>query len=223
MDIAIDIFNYIFTAILCGVFLTWMHLIPSMYKSFTKTPYLDKFENISNQTPKVSIILPARNEEKFIGKCLESFIHQDYVNYEIMAIDDSSDDNTWEIIEKYAKNSKKVVPVKAKPKPDGWMGKNWACMEGFKRATGDLILFTDADTRYSEKVVSYAVAHLLSEKLDVLTVIPRLLCLDNITKITLPMLSTFLHSRYSALNVNDPKKGIGYFFGSFFIITKKIL
>tara|TARA_B100001146_G_scaffold93660_1_gene82988 strand:- start:9 stop:1223 length:1215 start_codon:yes stop_codon:yes gene_type:complete len=222
MDIAIDIFNYIFTAILCGVFLTWMHLIPSMYKSFTKTPYLDKFENISNQTPKVSIILPARNEEKFIGKCLESFIHQDYVNYEIMAIDDSSDDNTWEIIEKYAKNSKKVVPVKAKPKPDGWMGKNWACMEGFKRATGDLILFTDADTRYSEKVISYAVAHLLSEKLDVLTVIPRLLCLDNITKITLPMLSTFLHSRYSALNVNDPKKGIGYFFGSFFIIKKEI-
>ena len=125
-------------------------------------------------------------------------------------------------MKKYAKNSKKVVPVKAKPKPDGWMGKNWACMEGFKRATGDLILFTDADTRYSEKVVSYAVAHLLSEKLDVLTVIPRLLCLDNITKITLPMLSTFLHSRYSALNVNDPKKGIGYFFGSFFIIKKEI-
>jgi len=66
-----------------------------------------------------------------------------------------------------------------------------------------------------------AVAHLLSEKLDVLTVIPRLLCLDNITKITLPMLSTFLHSRYSALNVNNPKKGIGYFFGSFFIIKKE--
>ena len=81
MDIAIDVFNYIFTAILCGVFLTWMHLIPSMYKSFTKTPYLDKFENTSNQTPKVSIILPARNEEKFIGKCLESFVHQDYTNY----------------------------------------------------------------------------------------------------------------------------------------------
>ena len=102
------------------------------------------------------------------------------------------------------------------------MGKNWACMAGFKRATGDLLLFTDADTRYSEKVISFAVTHLLSEKLDVLTVIPRLLCLDNITKITLPMLSTFLHSRYSALNVNNPEKGIGYFFGSFFIIKKEI-
>ena len=221
-DIAIDIFNYIFTAILIGVFLAWVSLTSSMYKSFTKTPYLDKFENSSDQIPKVSIILPARNEEKFIGKCLESFVNQDYTNYEIMAIDDSSDDKTWEIIEKYAKKSDKVVPVKAASKPDGWMGKNWACMEGFKRASGDLLLFTDADTVYSKKVLSLAVAHLLSEKLDVLTVIPRLLCLDNITKITLPMLSTFLHSRYSALNVNNPKKGIGYFFGSFFIIQKEV-
>ena len=220
-DIAIDVFNYIFTAILCGVFLAWISLISSMYKSFTKTPYLDKFENSSNQTPMVSIILPARNEEKFIGKCLDSFVQQDYNNYEIVVVDDSSNDATWEIIEKYAKNSEKIIPVKAEPKPDGWMGKNWACMEGFKHANGDLLLFTDADTRYSEKVISFAVAHLLSEKLDVLTVIPRLLCLDNITKITLPMLSTFLHSRYSALNVNNPKKGIGYFFGSFFIIKKE--
>ncbi len=221
-DIAIDVFNYIFTAILIGVFLAWVSLTSSMYKSFTKTPYLDKFENSSDQIPKVSIILPARNEEKFIGKCLESFVNQDYTNYEIMAIDDSSDDKTWEIIEKYAKKSDKVVPVKAASKPDGWMGKNWACMEGFKRASGGLLLFTDADTVYSKKVLSLAVAHLLSEKLDVLTVIPRLLCLDNITKITLPMLSTFLHSRYSALNVNNPKKGIGYFFGSFFIIQKEV-
>ena len=221
-DIAVDVFNYVFTAILIGVFLAWISLIFSMYKSFTRTPYLDKFNNSSKQTPKVSIILPARNEEKFIGKCLESFIQQDYENYEIMAVDDSSDDRTWQIIEKYAASSEKVVPIKAKPKPDGWMGKNWACMEGFNRASGDLLLFTDADTRYSEKVISFAVTHLLSEKLDVLTVIPRLLCLDNITKITLPMLSTFLHSRYSALNVNNPKKGIGYFFGSFFIIKKEI-
>ena len=185
-----------------------------MFKSFTRTPYLDKFENISKDTPKVSIILPARNEEKFIGKCLESFVQQDYSNYEIIAVDDSSNDSTWKIIEKYAKKSEKIVPVKANAKPDGWMGKNWACIEGFKRATGDLMLFTDADTTYSKKVISLSVAHLLSEKLDVLTVIPRLICIDNITKI--------LHSRYSALNVNNPKKGVWYFFGSFFIIKKDV-
>ena len=103
VDIALDVFNYIFTVILIGVFLTWISLIFSMYKSFTRTPYLDKFGNTSKEIPKVSIILPARNEEKFIGNCLESFVRQDYTNYEIITVDDSSDDDTWKIIEKYAK------------------------------------------------------------------------------------------------------------------------
>jgi hypothetical protein len=69
-------------------------------------------------------------------------------------------------------------------------------------------------------VISLAVSHLLSLDLDALTVIPRMLCLDKITKITLPMISTFLHTRFSALRVNDISKGTGYFFGSFFIIKK---
>ena len=52
-----------------------------------------------------------------------------------MAIYHSSDENTWKIIEKYSKNDK-VIPIKANSKPDGWMGKNWACMEGFRHASG---------------------------------------------------------------------------------------
>ena len=107
-------------------------------------------------------------------------------------------------------------------KPQNWMGKNWACMEGFKKATGNIMLFTDADTKFEKNVISLAVSHLQSEDLDALTVIPRLRCIDRITKITLPMLSTFLHSRYSALNVNNPKKKVGYFFGSFFVIKRKV-
>ena len=82
------------------------------------------------------------------------------------------------------------------------------------------MLFTDADTTHTGSVISLAVSHLLSLELDALTVIPRMLCLDKITKITLPMISTFLHTRFSALRVNDTSKGTGYFFGSFFIIKK---
>ena len=67
-EIIIDVFNFIFTIILIGVFLAWLSLMHSMYQSFTKTPFLDKFDNKSNSTPKVSIILPARNEEDYISK-----------------------------------------------------------------------------------------------------------------------------------------------------------
>ncbi len=221
MELIIDIFNYSLTAILIGICGTWIFLIKSMRDSFRLTPYLDKFENTSKDTPKVSIILPARNEQDYIERCLDSLIKQDYGNYEIIVIDDSSDDNTGKIIAEYAKENSKIIPVIAKPKPEGWMGKNWACMEGFRKSSGELLLFTDADTKHSKNVVSLAVAHLQSTNLDALSTIPKLLTFDFWTNVTLPMISTFLHTRFSALNVNNPTKKTGYFFGSFFILKKK--
>ena len=217
----IDIFNFSLAAILVGVSCTWIFLIRSMINSFRLTPYLDKFEKIKHDNPKVSIILPARNEEEFLAKCLNSLIDQDYSNYEIIVIDDSSEDSTNNIILEYAKKNPKIIPVSAKPKPDGWMGKNWACMEGYKKTTGELLLFTDADTTHARNVVSLSVSNLLSHNLDALTVIPKLVSIDFWTKITLPMISTFLHTRFSAVRVNDPSKKTGYFFGSFFIIKRK--
>ena len=216
-----DVINYSFFAIMLGVAGAWVALIKSMISSFTRTPYLDRFEKKSHETPKVSIILPARNEEGFIEECLDSLLDQDYTNYEIIAIDDSSDDSTGKIISEYARKNPKIIHVSAAPKPDGWMGKNWACMEGYKKATGELLLFTDSDTRHSKSIILLAVDHLLSLELDALTVIPKMNCLDTWTRITLPVLSTFLHTRFSALRVNDPTKKTGYFFGSFFIITRK--
>jgi len=220
INILLDVINYILVAILIGVSATWIALIKSMLRTFNESPFLDKFEKKEHEKPRVSVILPARNEEKFIEKCLNSLLNQDYDNYEIIAINDSSTDSTGNIIKEYSKKFPKIISVDAKPKPDGWIGKNWACIEGYKKASGDLLLFTDADTTHTSSVISLAVSHLLSLELDALTVIPRMLCLDKITKITLPMISTFLHTRFSALRVNDASKGTGYFFGSFFIIKK---
>ena len=204
-----------------GVACTWVYLIWSMMMSFTHTPHLTDFEFRKHSTPKVSIIVPARNEEGYVKKCLESLTAQDYENYEVIAVNDSSEDSTGQIIDEFAKKSPKIISVTAGPKPDGWMGKNWACMEGFKKASGDLLLFTDADTHHKPCMLSLSVSYLLLNGLDALTVIPRLLALDWWTRVTLPMISTFLHTQFSALKVNDPKKKTGYFFGSFFIIKKE--
>lgn len=221
MELVADISNFILSAILIGICSAWVFLIKSMNDSFNLTPYLDKFEKMQHDSPKISIILPARNEEEFIGKCLQSLIDQDYKNYEIIVINDSSEDSTEKIISEYAKKSSKIIHVNARPKPTGWVGKNWACMEGYQKATGSLLLFTDSDTTHAKNVISLAVSHLLSLNLDALTVIPKMLSMDFWTKITLPMISTFLHTRFSALKVNDSKKKTGYFFGSFFIIKRK--
>jgi glycosyltransferase involved in cell wall biosynthesis len=222
MDVILEIFNYILIGILIGVSGAWIFLIKSMLDSFRLTPFVDKFEKKEHNKPKVSIILPARNEEKLIGRCIDSLLDQDYENYEIIAIDDSSEDSTGKIIKNYSEKNSKVVPVFARPKPPDWMGKNWACMEGYQKSSGELLLCTDSDTWHSKKLISLAVSHLLSSNLDALTVIPKMLCLDWWTKVTLPVLSTFLHTRFSALRVNDPSKKTGYFFGSFFIIKKQV-
>lgn len=220
MVLPIDIVNYILIVITVGTGITWAWLLRSVLESRTKTPRLEKFEKKNSKTPTVSIILPARNEEHYIKRCLDSLIDQDYSDYEIIAIDDSSEDNTGSIIANYAKNCSKIVHVSADPKPDGWTGKNWACMQGYKEASGDLLLFTDSDTHHAQNVISLAVGHLLSQKLDALTVIPKMICMDFWTRVTLPVISTFLHSRFSALRVNDSSKKTGYFFGSFFIIKR---
>jgi glycosyltransferase involved in cell wall biosynthesis len=169
----------------------------------------------------VSVILPARNEEKYIQKCLKTLIEQDYSNYEIVVINDSSSDRTGELIENFSEANSKVIHINAEPKPDGWTGKNWACYQGYLKSTGDFFLFTDADTIHSFTSISLAVTHLLAEELDALTAIPKILTADFWTKITLPILWTLSLAKYSALNANNPNSKIGYFFGSFFIITRK--
>ncbi len=220
MHLIVDVLNYVLSAMLIVVVLTWILLIRSMWITFRDSPFLDKFNKQTRGRPKVSVILPARNEEKFIERCLLSLIEQDYENYEVIAVDDRSDDRTGEIIKNLAQKNSKIIYVLAEPKPEKWTGKNWACIEGFKKATGELLLFTDADTFHSKGIISLAVDHMMSLDLDTLTVIPRMLCLDRWTMITLPVLSTFLHTRFSALRVNDSSKKTGYFFGSFFIIKR---
>ena len=220
-EIIADVFNYSLAAILIGVLGAWVFLIKSMTDTFRLAPFLDRFENRSTKHPKVSVILPARDEEEFLGRCLDSLEDQDYDNYEIVVIDDSSKDRTREIILEHAKRSSRIVLVQARAKPEGWMGKNWACMEGYRHTMGELLLFTDADTTHARNTITLAVDHLNSFELDALSVIPKMLTLDFWTKVTLPIISTFLHTRFSPLNVNNPAKKTGYFFGSFFILKRE--
>ena len=204
------------------IFSSWIYFLIYTIKSLKGVPkllFLKSYENIV--FPKVSVILPARNEEKYIEKCLDSLLKQDYSNYEIVAINDSSSDRTGEIIQKYSTKNSKIIFINAEAKPEGWTGKNWACYQGYIKSTGQLFLFTDADTTHSSSTISLAVDNLLAKELDALTAIPKILPNDFWTKITLPILWTLSISRYSALKANDPKTNVGYFFGSFFIITKK--
>jgi glycosyltransferase involved in cell wall biosynthesis len=221
MELALTITNLVLAAIMAGIFGVWLYFLTYMTKSFRQSPMLESFDRTSvSRSPKVSVILPARNEGRYIARCLDSLLGQDYPNFEIIAINDSSTDGTGEIMKAYAANDLRVMHIDASPKPEGWTGKNWACYQGFLRARGELLIFTDADSKHLPSTMSLAVGHLMSENLEALTAVPRLICNDFWTKMTLPVLATFLHTRFSPIRVNDPNTKTGYFFGSFFIITR---
>lgn len=221
MELAFTVANLVIAAIMVGISGVWVYFFAYMTKSFRQAPKLESFDRAgATRLPRVSVILPARNEELYIARCLDSLLAQDYSNFEIIAINDSSTDRTGEIMKEYAGKDPRVMHVDAPAKPEGWAGKNWACHEGYVRAKGEVLLFTDADTEHSPSAMSLAVGQLVSQNLDALTAVPRLICNDFWTKITLPALATFLHTRFSPLRVNDPNTKTGYFFGSFFVITR---
>ena len=221
MELALTITNLVLAAIMAGIFGVWVYFLTYMTKSFRQSPMLESFDRTSiSRFPKVSVILPARNEGRYIARCLDSLLEQDYPNFEIIAINDSSTDKTGQIIKAYAANDLRVIHIDALPKPEGWTGKNWACHQGYLGARGELLMFTDADSKHLPSTMSLAIGHLLSQNLEALTAVPRLICNDFWTKMTLPVLATFLHTRFSPIRVNDPNTKTGYFFGSFFIITR---
>jgi chlorobactene glucosyltransferase len=212
----------ILLAINFGILACWTYFLGLIAWSISKSPKLEWSARYRVKTkPKVSIVVPARNEEETISKCIQSLLSQSYVNYEIIAVDDSSTDKTLSIISELSSKNPKLIVVKAHPIPDNWIGKNWACFQGYQKSSGEILLFTDADTVHKPDALSSAVNTMIHDELDALTLVPKLLCYDIITKFTLPVLSVFLHSRYSPLRVNNPKNKIGYFFGSFYLISKK--
>jgi chlorobactene glucosyltransferase len=221
MELVLTVTNFVLAAIMVGIFGVWVYFLGYMTRSFRQSPKLESLDRTSiRHFPQVSVILPARNEDRYIARCLDSLLRQDYPNFEIIAINDSSTDRTSEIMKAYASKDSRIIHIDASPKPEGWTGKNWACYQGYLHSRGELLMFTDADSRHLPSAMSLAVGHIVSQNLDALTAVPRLICNDFWTKMTLPVLATFLHTRFSPIRVNDPNTKTGYFFGSFFLITR---
>jgi glycosyltransferase involved in cell wall biosynthesis len=215
------VFIIVFSILTVGSLGIWVHLFFILRKSFKFSPRLLKPNHNETKSSFVSVIIPARNEEELIGKCLSSLLNQKHPNYEIIVIDDDSSDKTIEKIQSLT-NTDKIRIIKAGKKPEGWIGKNWPCYIGYKYSKGNYLLFTDADTIHYPNSIQDSLFTLLEEELDVLTVVPNLIYPTFIVKMVLPILSIFMFSRYSPIRVNDPKIKLGYLFGSFFIMSKTI-
>jgi chlorobactene glucosyltransferase len=124
--------------------------------------------------PFVSVIIPARNEELNIENCLESVAASEYPDFEVIVVDDRSEDRTAELARGIEHgNARRITVVEGAELPDGWLGKPWACDQGFQVAEGELLLFTDADTTHGVALLGRAVAGHTQDQADLLTVVGR--------------------------------------------------
>ena len=122
--------------------------------------------------PRVSIIVPARNEERNLQEALTSILQQDYADFEVIVVDDRSTDRTGAILDGMAGDNPRLRVVHLTELPPGWLGKNFALYCGAQRASSDLLLFTDADVIMHPSTLRQAVGYMEDHKVDHLAVAP---------------------------------------------------
>ena len=139
----------------------------------------------AKDAPLISVLVPARNEARNIGPCVRSLLSQDYPNFELIVLDDNSEDETAEITRGlgvvdasqmangYARVERHQL-LKGSPLPGGWTGKGWACHQLAAEARGEFLFFTDADTEHAPGTVSALLACAERHRADLLSAWPRL-------------------------------------------------
>ncbi len=120
--------------------------------------------------PSLSVIVPARNEARAIERCVRSLLAQSLADYELIVVDDRSDDATPAILAGLAREHPRLRVVRGAPLPDGWVGKPWALTQGARAAHGAWLLFTDADSWHAPHACASALAFVRARGADALTI-----------------------------------------------------
>jgi len=156
-------------------------------------PFLNKYLPTRSHDL-VSVLVPARNEEKNISVCIESLIKQDYPNFEIIILNDNSTDNTYEVANSYLNSANNIKVLNGDKLPEGWLGKNWACHQLAQNSHGRILIFTDADNYYESTAVSKTVSAIQKHNLDMLSAFPQQITDSFSQKLIIPVIDLILYS-----------------------------
>ena len=147
--------------------IAFLLLIAKPVRQLTNITSLDP-----ERAPSVGVIIPARNEAENIEECLASLTKSRYPNFEIIVVDDRSEDGTAELARTVpAGNAKRLVVIDGEALPQGWLGKPWACQQGARVTSAELLLFADADTTHGENLLSRSITELQNKDADLLNVL----------------------------------------------------
>ncbi len=167
----------------------------------------------------VSIVIPARNESSTIGTVVASILATTYHPFELLVVDDRSTDDTAAIVEGIS--DPRLRLIRGEELPDGWYGKPWACYQGYRGAKGEILLFTDADTRHAPELLARAVGALMEEEASLVTVAPLQRCLTFWERVVMPQIWFLLALRYQPAAVNRARRERDVIANGQFILTSR--
>lgn len=138
------------------------------------------------QEPFVSVLIPARNEAAVIHGAVSRLLSQTYRNFELVVLDDNSEDGTGDLACEAARGDKRLRVIVGKPLSPGWAGKNWACRQLAQETRGEVLLFTDADTIWAPDGLAAVVGELTRSRADLQTVWPTQITNTWAERLTVP-------------------------------------
>ena len=143
--------------------------------------------------PPVSVVIPARNEERALERAVAAHLSCDYPDFEVVVVDDRSTDSTPAILLRMRELSPRLRVVAGAEPPPGWLGKPNAVARGIAAAAGEYFLIVDADVEYSARALRDAVAAAMSEDLGLLCILPRMVTRGFWEGVLMPNLAALLY------------------------------
>lgn len=165
--------------------------------------------------PRLSIIATAHNEEPSMEGALRSLLALHYPDYEVIFVNDRSTDQTGEIAERLSAGDARLRVLHIEELPAGWFGKTHAAQRGAEAATGEVLLFTDADVVFAPDAAVCGVRHLLRKRLDHLAAGPRVRATGAMLRACTIALQLFVSARQRLWKVGDPRSSASFGIGAF--------
>jgi len=172
------------------------------------------------EPPLVSAILPARDEEHNLARCLDSLAAQDYPNLEIIVVDDRSTDRTGEIAQWASAHDPRIRVLTIERLPAGWTGKTHALQHAAKLARGDWFWFMDADTDHAPESLSTLMEYARFEGASLVSLLPELRCESFWEKVVQPLAGITLMQSFPLNVVNDDRSRLAFANGQYILIER---
>ncbi len=174
----------------------------------------------TDSLPRLSVVVPARDEGSTIRRAVASLLAQNYPDLEVIVVDDRSSDATADVLRALKASDARLVVLRVDELPAGWLGKNHALWRGADRANGEWLLFTDADVVFARGALRQAVAYAMAEGLDHLTLAPHLVARGPALRAFVAFFGYAFVALWGAYLANDPRSKRGVGIGAFNLLRK---